>query len=154
MRFIRRSEIVFLTYWVAEWISLSINNLLRHSVTRFLTSKQLSLRTVSIPENRENEQYVKNLLDSNPRIIVIYIISLPSDGNNKKLTYKKLTKELISFQREVKQAASHLLCPSYQISLGSSSKDQHTSSYLLADKDSKPSQTPVLWADNRRWPPK
>lgn len=149
MRFIRRSEIVFLTYWVAEWISLSINNLLRHSVTRFLTSKQLSLRTVSIPENRENEQYVKNLLDSNPRIIVIYIISLPSDGNN-----KKLTKELISFQREVKQAASHLLCPSYQISLGSSSKDQHTSSYLLADKDSKPSQTPVLWADNRRWPQK
>lgn len=49
IRFMRRSEMVFLTYSAAPGTSLSISILLRLSVTRFLTSKQLSLRTVSIP---------------------------------------------------------------------------------------------------------
>lgn len=49
MRFIRRSEIAFLTYWTAPGISLLISILWRQSLTRFFTNKQLSLRTVSIP---------------------------------------------------------------------------------------------------------
>lgn len=55
MRFMRRSEMVLLTYWTAPGMSLSTNILWRHSVTRFLTNKQLSLRTVSMPVH-ENHQ--------------------------------------------------------------------------------------------------
>lgn len=50
-RFIKRSEMVLLTYWTAPGTSLSISILWRHSVTKFLTSRQLSLLTVSIPVN-------------------------------------------------------------------------------------------------------
>lgn len=49
IRFMSRSEIVFLTYWVAPGMSRSMRILWRHSVTKFLTSRQLSLLTVSIP---------------------------------------------------------------------------------------------------------
>lgn len=61
-RFIKRSEMVFLTYCTAPGTSLSINNLWRHSVTRFFTSKQLSRLTVSMPAHAENKvrRIVKN----------------------------------------------------------------------------------------------
>lgn len=52
MRFIKRSEMVFLTNWTAAGTSLSISILWRHSFTRFLTNKQLSLRTVSMPVDK------------------------------------------------------------------------------------------------------
>lgn len=56
MRFIRRSEIVFLTYWTAPGMSRAMSILCRHSFTRFFTNKQLSLRTVSIPVKKKGGQ--------------------------------------------------------------------------------------------------
>lgn len=125
MRFIRRSEIVFLTYWTAPGISLSMSILWRHSFTRFFTSKQLSLRTVSIPIKREtqNQKGIQTELMETNRI---HTITWKSHGKVESL--------------------AHLWCPFCQICLGLSSIDQHTSSYWSIDMDSKPSQTQVWLA--------
>lgn len=57
MRFIKRSEITPLTYDTAPSTSLSISIFSKLVVTTFLTSKQLSRRTVSIPYDSTSKYF-------------------------------------------------------------------------------------------------